>query len=145
MRVEIIGIGDEVLYGYTINNNAAYIAQKLLGRGFLPEQHLVIADAKKAVQTAVKEALERKAYVIVTGGLGPTPDDCTREYITKIFEKKLVLYENVLEQLKNRFGPSVSTLYDQAHLPEGATIIDNPIGTASGFVLEDAKQFGKSP
>jgi len=135
MDIEIIAIGDEVLFGYTANSNGAYVAQKLLQAGFETGLHHVVGDDPDEIKRVLKEALKRSRLVITTGGLGPTVDDRTRQVISELFSKPLELNEKVAQWIEDHFG-AVSTLQDQAQVIKGAQILYNRVGTAPGFCVE---------
>jgi nicotinamide-nucleotide amidase len=143
--IELISVGDEVLYGHTINSNAGFISKKLVEAGCLPRRHTVVGDDEKMLKNTLQDALKRKACVIITGGLGPTLDDKTRAVIADLFQKPLVLNSELLQKLQKRFQNLSSladqALVDQATLPEGVEIIENEIGTASGFFIQDEALF----
>jgi len=134
MDIEIIAIGDEVLYGYTINSNASYIAKALLEAGFVTTQHTVCGDDAARLVTTLSQALARKSFVITTGGLGPTCDDHTRRVVAELFRAPLRREALLVEWIENHFG-KVSTLDDQAMVPGGAKILFNALGTAPGFLI----------
>ena len=140
MDIEYIAIGDEVLYGYTVNTNASFIARTLLDGGFQLSSQMVVGDDPASLKKALKAALYRKSFVIVSGGLGPTCDDHTRNIISDLFQAPLVLNEEVLKRLEANFSVR-ETFKDQATYPEGALLFENKIGTASGFLLQNEKLF----
>ncbi len=126
-----------MLIGKTVNTNAAWMASALNDAGIEVEEIRVIADDRKAIYNTLKEGAGRSSLVLMTGGLGPTRDDVTRDVLCRFFKSDLVLNRKVLEDittfLKNR-GRKVSKLNrDQAMVPEKAEIIRNPVGTAPGF------------
>lgn len=135
MAIEILSIGNELLSGFTINSNAAVIAQKLLPQGFSIDRVTLLPDDPLPLKAGIEEALKRSSFIITTGGLGPTGDDLTREIVAEIFETPLVYDETVAADLMQRFTPNLPTLKDQAMVPKGAHILLNPIGTAPGFIL----------
>ena len=135
MTIEIVSIGTELLSGYTLNTNATTIGQLLLSCGFVIDRVTLLPDDATLLNKGITEAMQRSAYVITTGGLGPTGDDLTRAIIADIFHLPLVCDHSVKEDLVKRFTPNLSTLEDQSKVPRGATILYNPIGTAPGFIL----------
>jgi nicotinamide-nucleotide amidase len=134
MDIEIVAIGDEVLYGYTINSNASYIARALLEAGFVTTLHTVCGDDAERLGCTLSEALRRKSFVITCGGLGPTCDDHTRQVIAELFGVPLRRDPLVAEWIENHFG-KVSTLDDQSMVPTGAQVLFNTLGTAPGFLI----------
>ena len=134
MDVDIISIGDEVLYGYTLNSNASKLSKALLEVGLTPKRHIVVGDDEKAIRQAIGEAFKRSSLVIVTGGLGPTLDDKTKQVISECFCKRLVYNKKVAEWIRSHFG-EVSTLVNQSMQIKGAEMLFNSQGTASGFIV----------
>ncbi|MDB6081919.1 MAG: cinA [Chlamydiia bacterium] len=147
MNIELIAIGDEVLYGYTTNSNASFIAQTLLHEGFLVSKHIAVSDDAKAVQEVLKSALERGSFVITTGGLGSTCDDHTRQIVADLFQLSCELDTELFEKLKIDFAHlpphAKATLQDQATVITGRGVerIPNRLGTASGYSIKDEARF----
>lgn len=99
-----------------------------------------MGDNLLRIKKALEEALERADVVIVTGGLGPTEDDLTREAASEVFNKKLVLEKGIFEDIKKRFASHripEKAILKQSMIPEGAKIIPNPVGTAPGVIIEE--------
>ncbi len=140
MNITLLAVGDEVLYGYTTNSNASFIAQNLLERGFLPTTHTVVGDNAGDLQQALVGALTRGHLVIMTGGLGPTLDDRTRNIVSSLFLVPLVKQESLRAQVE-KISCNQASVEDQLIQPQGALFLQNTIGTASGFILEDQKRF----
>lgn len=140
MWIELVAIGDEILSGDTINENAAYLAKRLKKAGYTVSQQTVLSDQPDRLKNGLEEALKRSDLIITTGGLGPTLDDLTKQTISRIFDKKLVTNPEVEKDLKERFGEDYPTISDQAKLPEGAGFFLNQIGTAPGVILEHHKK-----
>jgi len=143
VNIELIAIGDEVLYGMVVNSNAAFIAHALLEAGFLVSRHSTVGDDPVALRKALHAALLRKSCVITTGGLGPTCDDHTRAAIAEIFNVPLKHNSEVHAYIKSIFG-SVKSIDNQATLPVGAEILQNPLGTASGLYLKNERLYPES-
>lgn len=139
MTIEILSIGNELLAGHTINSNAAMISQALLPHGFAVDCVTTLPDVVTVLKKGVEDAMERSSFVITTGGLGPTGDDLTREVMSEVFQTPLIYNEEVAIDLAKRFSPEFPTLEDQAHVPKGALVLHNPIGTAPGFILTNSK------
>lgn len=135
MNVELVAIGDEVVQGFCINGNGAYIAKALVEEGFTVVRHTVVADEAKQLKKVLHEALTRSSCVITTGGLGPTCDDHTRAVIAALVNKKRVLRKNLLSLLEKRYGKRFVTLRDQATQIAGARCFENNVGTAFGFAV----------
>ena len=141
MKLEVVTIGSELLLGQVVDTNAAELGRALAAAGAEVVRHVSVADRPEAIRAAVAESLERTGFVITTGGLGPTRDDMTKVEVAAIFGKPLKLDETVLRSLEERFRrlgramPAVNRT--QAEVPEGATVLPNPRGTAPGLWVED--------
>ena len=141
MDLDVVTVGNELLLGFTLDTNAAEIAQALAGVGARVARHVTVPDDEGAIRDAVAGALRRSKLVIVTGGLGPTSDDLTRTAVARLFGRPLVMDEAYLRALEVRFaryrpGPMPASNRTQAEVPRGAITIANPSGTAPGIVLE---------
>jgi nicotinamide-nucleotide amidase len=145
MNVELVTIGDELLLGFTLDSNGAFIARELAALGISIVRRTSVGDSGPAIRAAVGEALERTGAVITTGGLGPTSDDLTKPSIAAIFGRRMVLDEAILRALRERWiakgwGKELpKTNEQQALIPEGATILKNNHGSAPGIWLEDER------
>lgn len=137
MKIEVIAIGSEILSGFTINTNAAYISQELLKEGIETDYHTIVSDDAESLRKALLEALERSDVIITTGGLGPTCDDLTRSVAAELFDSDFVHYPEIEEELQKRYDNKLVSARDQATLPEKAEIIKNSLGTASGLLFEE--------
>jgi nicotinamide-nucleotide amidase len=141
MSVEIITIGNELLSGSTIDTNAAFIASSVNSVGLSVARISSVGDNLDDMVAALKAVLPETRFVIVTGGLGPTEDDCTVAAAARAFGRDIVLNQEVLTAIEKRFqGVNLKMPFPsrkQAMLPEGVRLIPNPIGTASGFLIED--------
>ena len=141
MRCEIIGVGTELLLGQIINSNAAWIGQRLADVGWDCLRHTVVGDNEARITDAIHEALARADAVIVTGGLGPTQDDVTREALAAAAGVPLRRQPELEAWLRDRFahmgiGRMAEMNLRQADVPEGARAIDNPRGSAPGLIVE---------
>jgi nicotinamide-nucleotide amidase len=140
MNAHIITIGDEILIGQTLNTNAAYIGNELIGIQIDILKSSVVGDEQNIILQEFEEVYSRNDLIIVTGGLGPTSDDLTRECIVKFFNTELVLNQEVLEDIKARFqkrGWKLTPLNeDQANVPANAEVMRNYFGTAPGYWIE---------
>jgi len=145
LQVELITIGDELLLGFTIDTNAAYIARTLAANGVEIVRRTTVGDEAGKIAQSVREALDRTGAVITTGGLGPTSDDLTKPAIAKIFGREMKLDEGFATKLEERWRARFpnsrfpATNRTQAEIPEGARILTNRHGTAPGIWLEDEK------
>lgn len=140
MNAEIIAVGDEIIKGYTTNTNASYISRQLQTIGIVPNYHTVIRDDKEAIKSAIKIAIQRSKYIIVTGGLGPTEDDLTKEAVCEALGLTLYMQEDLLGDLvcyfKERQEQMPHMNEKQAAFPREATILKNAYGTAPGCIIE---------
>jgi competence/damage-inducible protein CinA-like protein len=141
VKLELVTIGTELVLGQTVDTNAAELARALAAAGVEVVRHTSVADRPELIRAAVTEALDRTGFVITTGGLGPTRDDMTKREVAAVFGKALQLDETVLRSLEDRFRrlgramPAANRT--QAEVPEGATVLPNPRGTAPGLWVED--------
>lgn len=138
MKVEIINTGTELLIGDVINTNAAWLGQRLVELGLRVERSTCVPDGM-AIENALREASRRVDVVIVTGGLGPTSDDVSREAASGVFELPMHLDADALQTLTEFFAKRGKGVNEhnrrQAMKPEGAEVMPNPHGTAPGLYL----------
>lgn len=144
MDTSIIAVGTELLFGQVINSNAAYLSENLNHMGFNVMYHYVVGDNDGRLEQTLRRALEDTDLVILTGGLGPTQDDMTKEVVAKVMEAPLYLDENCLADVKGYFEKRNREMAQnnvrQAYMPEGAVIFRNEAGTAPAFaVSKDSK------
>ncbi len=144
MKIEIVTIGDELLLGYTIDTNAAYLARVLAAEGVEISRRTTCGDTADSIATAVREALERAGAVITTGGLGPTSDDLTKPSIAALFGREMMLDDAHLAWMRERWRtrfqrPMPESNRQQAMLPAGARKLANHHGSAPGIWLEDER------
>ncbi len=141
MKIELVSIGDELLIGQTINTNAAWLGKEISQRGGEITRVVTISDEKEEIEDAIKEGFKRADVIIMTGGLGPTQDDITKQTVANFFGRKLVVHPPTLELVKLFFEKSQRTMLDvnrlQAYVPEGCDVLLNEIGTAPGMWMED--------
>ncbi len=140
MRCEIVGVGTELLLGQIVNTNAAWIGQRLADVGWDCLRHTTVGDNEARIAEVLREALGRADGVIVTGGLGPTQDDVTREAVAAVAGVPLVRRPVLEDWLRERFARMGTRMAEmnlrQADVPEGARYIDNPRGSAPGLIVE---------
>lgn len=136
--VEIIAVGTELLLGQLVDTNTAYIAQRLAEDGIDVHETSAVGDNRDRIAAAVSNALKRADGAIVTGGLGPTVDDLTREGVCEALGLGTESYAPALEQMERTFAvlgrPMRPNNRKQAELPRGSEPLDNPNGTAPGFI-----------
>jgi nicotinamide-nucleotide amidase len=142
MDVELLTVGTELVLGFTVDSNAAEAGRMLAAAGIHVARRATVGDEPAEIRRAVQAALERTGTVLVGGGLGPTKDDLTRAAVAEVFGRRLVRDAAVLRQLEERFRsrgmpqmPAANAV--QADVPEGATVLPNPRGTAPGLWVED--------
>ena len=142
MKAEILAVGTELLMGQIVNTNAQYISSKLPDLGVSVYYHSVVGDNPERLKESLELALKRCDVVITTGGLGPTQDDLTKETISQLCGRKLVLHEESLEDIKaffRKIGREMTLNNEkQAYMPENSIILKNNNGTAPGCIIENA-------
>ncbi len=142
MKVEIINIGDELLIGQVVNTNASWMAEQLNLAGIEVVQITSISDTSNHIFSALDSAKTRADAIIMTGGLGPTNDDITKEVLCKYFNTELVFNEEAFKQVEALFklrGFKVTEINrKQAELPAKCTPLKNINGTAAGMWFEEA-------
>lgn len=141
IEAEIITIGTELLLGELVDTNTRRIAHALRDIGLDLYRTSTVGDNAERIAVAIRESISRAQVVITTGGLGPTVDDPTREGIALAFgvptEYRPELWEQIQERFE-RFGRTpTENNRRQAFIPRGATAIENPIGTAPGFMMDE--------
>jgi nicotinamide-nucleotide amidase len=137
----LVTVGNELLFGETVDTNAAWLGRSLARLGFDVARSFTVGDAPDDIREAVRAAMAGSDLVLVSGGLGPTPDDLTKEAVADLLGREVRLDEHLLEALAARFR---ARGYDrlpapnrtQAEVPEGALVLRNPQGTAPGLGLE---------
>lgn len=141
MTAEIISIGDELLIGDTVNSHAAWLGGILTARGVTVSRVHTVGDDRKAIYETLKGAMGRAGLVIATGGLGPTPDDLTKEALTELFDTGTHIHQPTLDfirkTLKKRNIPFSESNYRQAKVPDSAEVLFNRQGTAPGLWFDE--------
>lgn len=139
MNTSIIAVGTELLFGQTVNTNAAYLSENLNHLGFNVMYHFVVGDNDGRLEHTLKRALTDTDLVIVTGGLGPTQDDMTKETVARVMDAPLYLNEECLAEVKRYFSirnrEMAPNNVQQAYIPENAVIFRNEVGTAPAFAV----------
>ncbi len=139
MRAEIVSVGDELLKGQRVNTNAAFMAAALAGIGVPVGRVVACSDGEEEIAAVFAESLERADIVLVTGGLGPTRDDRTKEAARHLLGRGLELSEEAFANVVSRAGKRgvemTESLRDQAMVIEGSHVIANTKGTAAGMML----------
>ena len=141
MTVELISVGTELLLGNIVNTNAAYLAGRCAALGLSCYYQSVVGDNEERLTDVIRRALSRSDILILSGGLGPTKDDLTKEVTAKVFERELYEDAHTKERIEEYFrrirsGQVTPNNWKQALVPEGAKVIDNHNGTAPGLIIE---------
>jgi nicotinamide-nucleotide amidase len=137
MRLNIITIGDELLYGQTIDTNSAWMAQELNANGWEVYEKIAVGDSKKNIIETLTKSLVNVDVVLITGGLGPTSDDLTMPVLAEYFNSKIIFNEDVLNDISKMLIPRGIAINEnnrkQAYVPEKCIPIRNKLGTAPGL------------
>ncbi len=140
MRAELIFTGTELLYGEILNTHAQYLGQQLTALGIEPVLHTTVGDQWDMLASVIRQALDRSDLIIVTGGLGPTTDDLTKDTVADVLGLPMVLDQPSLDRIKDFFRRRGTEMPEimvrQAYFPAGSRILPNPRGTAPGALLQ---------
>jgi nicotinamide-nucleotide amidase len=140
MEIELITTGSELLLGFTVNRHLDYVGRQLAASGLRLTRHTTVADDRAEMTAVVREALGRSDFILITGGLGPTSDDFTRDVVAELLELPLVRDETVAVAIADRFRrrslPMPDSVNVQALVPRGARVLPNRHGTAPGLLIE---------
>ncbi len=141
MVVELVSVGTELLLGNIVNTNTQYLAEQCASLGLSMYHQVVVGDNWERLAEVVQTALRRSDVVILTGGLGPTEDDLTKEVCAEVMEMPLRedshTRKRIEDYLKNGIFKKIpDNNWKQAQVPEGAIVLDNLNGTAPGLILE---------
>ncbi len=141
MVAELVFVGTEILLGNIVNTNGAFLAEKCAELGLSCYYQTVVGDNKERMEETFQQALSRSDLVIVCGGLGPTPDDLTKETAAQVMEMALEEDPHTKERIAEYFRNSQWNVipennWKQALVPKGALVLDNANGTAPGLVME---------
>jgi nicotinamide-nucleotide amidase len=150
MTALILSIGDELALGQTVDTNSAWLSQQLAAVGCQVRAHVTVPDDKELIEKAIRTAIGRSTYLLISGGIGPTEDDLTRQALAAVMDVPLVINEVWLAKLeaffksRGREMPAINKI--QAMIPSSATMIENTAGTAAGiyanFTYEDPPLLG---
>jgi len=139
-QAEILNIGDELLIGQIVNTNAVWLAQELNKRGVAVQRMTTVGDREMDIVAALTHAMQHQDIIIITGGLGPTKDDLTKDILTRFFNTRLVFHEEVFQLLDSFFKKRGRVLNEanktQCYVPEACTVLMNYWGTAPGMLFE---------
>jgi nicotinamide-nucleotide amidase len=140
MTIELINTGSELMLGRVLNTHQQWLCRQLADRSHVVDRQVAVDDSAPAIQQAVREALTRADLILVTGGLGPTSDDRTRDLVAGLLGRSLREDPAVVAHIEKFFAvrkrvmpPSTRV---QAQVPEGATVLMNAFGTAPGLVID---------
>jgi len=139
MKIEIISVGNEILSGNILDTNFNFISFELSKIGYAVFSHKTISDDLDILKKEIKRSFEENDLIIISGGLGPTEDDRTKEAVSSLFKMPLKLDLKLKEDFERRFKIN-KYIESQAFVPKGAIILKNEIGTAPGFIFESNKK-----
>ena len=141
MRIEVITTGSELLLGQVLNSHPGYLSGRLAMLGLELARQTAVPDGKEAIFEVLGESWKRSDLVLVTGGLGPTSDDITRDVVAEFFQKPLEyqqeIYEKILGYFRHRNLTPPELVKVQAMVPQGMEVLTNDVGTAPGFWFEE--------
>ncbi|MCD8020702.1 MAG: damage-inducible protein CinA [Clostridiales bacterium] len=145
MVAEIVCVGTELLLGNIVNTNAQYISKEMARLGIDLYYQTVVGDNEERLSNVLKTALERSDLIIMTGGLGPTKDDLTKEVAAAFFGKELVFDKKTYEHVKNKLESygihqMTESQKKQAMVPEGSLVVANTVGLAPGIIMAQGEK-----
>jgi len=144
MKAEIIAIGNEILAGHTVDTNSSWISTALRRCGITVRKKQVISDKREEIQSALKQVRPDSDLIFISGGLGPTRDDITKQVISEFFQCELVFDAAIFEELRQRYRIRGQAFLEknrgQAYFPFGAEKIVNHLGTATGMLFRRGEQ-----
>lgn len=140
MRIDLLAIGNEILYGEIADTNSAHIARRLFEEGYIVGRHVCVGDDEGVIAGEISASVDDGASVVCTGGLGPTPDDVTREALAAVAGVDLVRLPELERRIEAIFAsrnlPMPESNYRQAEVPQGARVIPQTLGTAPGLIVD---------
>ena len=140
-KAEILCVGTELLIGDIVNTNAAYLSRRLAAMGIGVYRQAVVGDNPARLAEDVRAALSRADLVVMSGGLGPTYDDLTKETVASVFGRKMYCHQPSLARIEEYFSATGRVMTEnnkkQAQMPEGAVVFQNDYGTAPALALEN--------
>lgn len=141
LYADIIAVGSELLLGGRVDSNSVFVSHLLAECGIEVRKKISVGDHSADIQESLRTSLKRADVIVLTGGLGSTLDDCTREAIADIFRRPLTRRKKAYEALQARYRrsgrPVTPLLAKQAFMPAGATMLSNTVGTAPGFLMRE--------
>lgn len=142
VQAEVIAVGSELLLGQIVDTNSAVIARHFASIGLNLFYKTTVGDNLARTAAVIRQALDRSDVVVTTGGIGPTADDITREAVAAATGRELIFSEELLRQIEAYFASRGFRLSPsnrrQAYIPAGALPVENPVGTAPAFIVDDA-------
>ncbi len=148
MLAEVISTGDEVISGQILDTNVQWLSQRLEELGIRVFYHSATSDMMDALVQVFRQAIQRADVIVITGGLGPTAADLTREAMARATDRQLYLDPEALEYIRQMFARRKRQMPEQnerqAWFPTGCQVIRNPNGTAPGIALEVSRE-GREP
>src|SRR5689334_23366829 len=143
MTACIIAVGTEMLTPFRVDTNSLFVTEQLNTIGCDVRMKTVVGDDVGELASVVQAALEWADVIVLTGGLGPTEDDITRDGVARVFQRPLSEHEEIVDRIRRRFARRGLTMPEinrrQGMVPEGATILENSNGTAPGLWLEHGR------
>jgi nicotinamide-nucleotide amidase len=140
VNIELINTGSELMLGRVLNTHQQWLCSQFADLGYVVTRQIAVPDTGPAIKEALRDSLFRGDLVVTTGGLGPTSDDLTREFIAQMLGKKLSLDPSVVAHIESFFTQRKRSAPEktkvQALIPEGAIVLQNAFGTAPGLVME---------
>jgi nicotinamide-nucleotide amidase len=137
-RVEVLNTGTELLFGSVLNTHLSFLAQQIFPLGLRVQRQTTVPDGS-AIHDAILESATRCEIILVTGGLGPTTDDMTREIVAELTNRPLFYHDSIFQKISARFRRRGLHLTErisrQAYVPEGSVVLPNDFGTAPGFYI----------
>ena len=137
MNAIILSIGDELVTGQTVDTNSAWLSRELAAIGWNVAAHITVGDDLPSIESAIKDAAPRCHALLITGGLGPTKDDLTRDALAAYLDRPLEMNPDWLARMEAMFRKRGRVMSEsnrvQAMIPAGARMIDNTVGTAAGI------------
>ena len=144
MVVELISVGTEILLGNIVNTNAAYLSEQCAKLGLSCYYQTVVGDNESRLSATLQTALSRSDIIILSGGLGPTEDDLTKEVTSKVLNRELIMDSKSKSRIEVFFSKRGLQITDnnwkQAMVPQGAIVVDNDNGTAPGIIIEEGSK-----
>src|SRR3954469_9135176 len=137
---EVIAVGSELLGSTRTDTNSLFLSERLSDLGIDLRIKSVVGDEREDLATVLRQALERTDVVVLTGGLGPTDDDLTRDVVSDVLGLPMTIDEQIVDRIRARFARRGLTMPDgnrrQGQVPAGAIVLDNPNGTAPGLFID---------